>query len=510
MNKKSLIAGTFVLTLASLITRLLGFVFRIYQSQVMGAEGVGLYQLLFPIYMLLWAASSAGISLAIANMIAKEVSKGEEGNAVHILNVSLLISLPLSFVLSIIVFFGAPWIAQYYIHEPVTELSLRILALCVPFMSTACCLRGYFQGHQDMTITALAQIVEQVARMAFIFILAPFLVPLGIKYICALGVIGMAMGEVFSFIMSYIAYVLRKRKTTLRPVSLKTKNTFNMLLALTIPITANRFLTSWLSSYQNILIPLKLRSFGLSSHESLALYGKFSGMAMPLFLFPSMVTASLATALVPAISDAIARNQKDVLQTTIGRAVQFSALIGIGSTALFLAFADEMTWFCYHMEDVGLLLKWLAFVCPFYYLYGVLTGIMNGLGMQKRTFQVNIISSILCIVTILVVVPRRGIIGFVLALLFQSGFACCSLLTFIFKIVDLKLNLLEWIIKPSLAAVISFFVGVTFNQYLFAVYCPSIVALILGIGTLGCVYLLCLMLFGSFSIKEIRTLIGAH
>ena len=146
MSKKSLITGTLVLTFASLITRLLGFGFRIYQSQVMGPEGMGLYQLLFPIYMLLWAASSAGIALSIAKMIAAEVSKGQEGNAVHILKVSLLISLPLSSLLSILLFIFAPFIAKYYIHEPVTELSLRILACCVPFMSTACCLRGYFQG----------------------------------------------------------------------------------------------------------------------------------------------------------------------------------------------------------------------------------------------------------------------------------------------------------------------------------------------------------------------------
>ena len=96
MSKKSLIKGTLVLTIASLITRLLGFGFRIYQSNVMGAEGMGLYQLLFPIYMLLWAASSAGIALAIAKMVAGEIAKGEQGNAIHILKTSLLISLPIS------------------------------------------------------------------------------------------------------------------------------------------------------------------------------------------------------------------------------------------------------------------------------------------------------------------------------------------------------------------------------------------------------------------------------
>ncbi|MBE6021970.1 MAG: polysaccharide biosynthesis protein [Cellulosilyticum sp.] len=510
MSKKSLIAGTLILTIASFITRLLGFGFRIYQSQVMGAEGMGLYQLLFPIYMLLWATSSAGIALAIAKMIAAEVSKGEEGNAVHILKVSLLISLPLSFILSILLFLFAPFIARYYIHEPVTELSLRILAFCVPFMSTACCLRGYFQGHQEMSITALAQIVEQVARMTAIYLLAHILIPMGTKYVCALGVIGMCTGEVFSFIMSFIAYQLKKRKVTLGPVTLKHSQTFNQLLALSIPITANRFLTSGLSSFENILIPINLEKFGLTSHEALALYGKFSGMALPLLLFPSMVTSSLATALVPAISEAVAMKKQAVLQNTIGRAIQFSALIGIGATSLFLSFSEDIAMACYHIKDVGYLLKWLAVICPFIYLQNILTGTMNGLGMQKRTFQTNIIGSLFCIGTILLVVPLKGIIGFVLAMLFQSGFVCCRLLIYVLEFVDLKVDLNHWILKPSIAAIISAFISITFKHYLFSPYLGLVLSTTFSLLTLAGTYLICLILVGSLSIKDIKAYIGTR
>lgn len=508
MSKKSLIAGTLILTLASLITRLLGFGFRIYQSQVMGPEGMGLYQLLFPIYMLLWAASSAGIALSIAKMIAAEVSRGEEGNAVHILNVSLLISMPLSLLLSILLFIFAPFIAKYYIHEPVTELSLRILALCVPFMSTACCLRGYFQGHQEMSITALAQIIEQVARMMAIYLLAHLLIPMGTKYMCVLGVIGMCAGEVFSFIMSFIAYKLRKRKIKFSPVTLQRKNTFNQLLALSIPITANRFLTSGLASFENILIPINLQKYGLNSHEALGLYGKFSGMALPLLLFPSMVTSSLATALVPAISEAVAMKNKPLLQRTIGRAIQFSSLIGIGATALFLTFSEEIALTCYGHKDVGLLLKWLAIICPFLYLQNILIGTMNGLGMQKQTFKTNIIGSLICIAIITLLVPQRGILGFVLAMLFQSGFVCCSLLFYVLNFVELRINVNHWIFKPCLAAFASSFVAITFNRCLFTNTYTLAISTIFSILTLGITYLLCLILIGSFSIKDIKSFIG--
>lgn len=510
MSKKTLITGTLVLTFASLITRILGFGFRIYQSRVMGAEGMGLYQLLFPIYMLLWAASSAGIALAIAKLIAAEISKGEEGNAVHILRVSLLISIPMSLVLSLLLFVFSPWIARYYIHEPVTELSLRLLAFCIPFMSTACCLRGYFQGHQQMSITALAQIIEQVARMTAIYLLAGLFIPMGTKYICALGVIGMCAGEVFSFLMSFIAYKLKKKRVHLTPITLQRKQTISQLLALSIPITANRFLTSGLSSFENILIPIHLEKYGLSSHEALAVYGKFSGMALPLLFFPSMVTSSLAMALVPAISEAVAMKNKVSLQNTIGRAIQFSALIGIGATSLFLCFSKEIAMACYHLEDVGIILNWLAVICPFLYLQNILTGTMNGLGMQRQTFKTNIAASLLCIATIVLLVPRKGIIGFVFAMLIQSGFVCSRLLVYVLNFVDLKVDLSHWVIKPTLAALAASFIALTFNRYLFITYCTSTLSTILSLLTFGSAYLMALVLVGSFSIRDIKGFLGAH
>lgn len=510
MSKKSIITGTLILTGASLITRLLGFGFRIYQSQIMGAEGMGLYQLLFPIYMLLWAASSAGIALAIAKMIAAEVSKGNEGNALHILKVSLGLSLPFSFLLSILLFIFAPFIAKYYIHEPITELSLKILACCVPFMSTACCLRGYFQGHQDMSITALAQIVEQIARMTVIYLLAAFLIPKGPVYVCALGVIGMCAGEVFSFIMSFIAFSLRKKKISLTPITLKAHQTFNTLLLLSLPITANRFLTSGLQSFENILIPITLGKYGLPSHTALGLYGKFSGMAMPLIFFPSMVTSSLATALVPAISEAVAAKNKPMLRRTIASAIQFSSLIGMGAMALFLCFSKEIALCCYHLPDVGQLLKWLAVICPFLYLQNILTGTMNGLGMQKKTFQTNIVGSLICIALTLIIVPQKGIIGFVLAMLCQSAFVCCLLLDYVLKYVDLSLDLGHWLLQPAVAALVAGSIAFTFNHRLFTCHFPLLVSTLLSILTLGCVYLMILILIGAFSLKEIKSLIDSH
>lgn len=509
MSKKSLVAGTLILTIASFITRLLGFGFRIYQSKVMGAEGMGLYQLLFPIYMLLWAASSAGIALAISKMVAAEVSRNQEGNAIRILRVSLYISIPLSFALSALLYIFAPLIATYYIHEPVTELSLRILATCIPFMSTACCLRGYFQGRQQMSITALAQIVEQVARMLAIYLLAGLFIPKGLEYICALGVIGMCAGEVFSFIMSYIAYRLKKRTLRINKTTISNRMAFNKLLALSIPVTANRFLTSGLQSFENILIPITLGSFGLSSSDALGLYGKFSGMALPLLMFPSMVTSSLATALVPAISEAVAMKKKQVLQRTLSTSIQFSCLIGFGAASLFLCLSKEIALACYGLEDVGQLLEWLAIICPFLYLQNILTGAMNGLGLQKQTFKTNIMGSIICIATIILIIPKRGIIGFVLAMLLQSGFVSCDLLWHVLRNIELPVDVVNWVIRPIIAAVGCAFLTTLMNKLCFSISFGIIISTILSISFWGISYIFLLFLFKCVTVKDIKTFMGS-
>lgn len=134
---------------------------------------------------------------------------------------------------------------------------------------------------------------------------------------------------------------------------------------------------------------------------------------------------------------------------------------------------------------------------------------MNGLGMQKQTFKTNIIGSLICIATITLLVPQKGIIGFVLAMLLQSGFVCCKLLFYVLNFVNLRVDLNHWILKPCLAAFASSFIAITFNRCLFMNAFSLPMSTILSIFTLGSTYLMSLILIGSFSIKDIKSFMGA-
>ncbi|MDA3730190.1 stage V sporulation protein B [Niameybacter massiliensis] len=507
MGKKALITGTIVLTLTSFATKILGFIFRIYMSNIMGAEGVGLYQLIFPIYMLIWAASSAGISLAVSKKVAEHTAHGRHADGIRTLRSALIISVSIATFMSGFIFVAAPWVANSYIHEPRTALALRYLFVCVPFMAIACCIRGYFQGRQEMAVSGLAQVVEQIARMAIIICFASLYIPKGIEYACALGALGLCAGEFCSALFTFTMFQLKKRKLPPSKPTLPYRSIMGSLMTISIPITANRFLTSALSSIENILIPIQLQKFGMNNSEALGMYGMFSGMALPLLLFPSMVTMAISTALVPAISEAVAKNNTRVLHKTVSKSIQYSAVIGIGSCVLFLTLGDEIAMACYGRQEVGDLLRYLAIICPFLYLRDILTGMLNGLGLQRLTFKGNSIASVICIVLILILVPRLGIIGFVVAMLIQSTLVSCYHLWHALKHINLSVDIVGWFIKPTLAAVAG---GLTLN-YVFDHHLMTLFSLristVIGSLSLAAFYIVFLFLFKSITKEDIKLFI---
>lgn len=509
MGKKALITGTLILTGASFITRILGFIFRIYMSNIMGAEGMGLYQLIFPIYMLTWSLCSAGVSLAVSKKVAELTTKKLHQDAIRTLKCAIVLSGGIALAISVPLFLFAPFVAEHFIHAPNTAIALRLLPFCLPCMATACCIRGYFQGRQEMAIPATAQIVEQVARMIVIYVFAGFFIPKGLAYACALGMLGLCGGEYCSCFFTYIMYKYKKRSLFLRPATLAYGSIFSTLVTISIPITANRFLTSMLQSVENILIPIQLQKFGLPSSEALGMYGMFSGMALPLLFFPSMVTASIATALVPAISEASARKSETTLKKTVSKAIQFSALIGIGASSLFYMLGPEIGMACYNRTEVGEILKLLAIICPFLYLQGILNGILNGLGLEKLTFKGTLMGSGICIAMILILVPMKGIIGFAMAMLFQSGFVTVYHLSHILKHIDLPIDIMGWIIKPSIAAVFGCLsMKYVHNHILMGNLNFSLrISTIIAIGILGIFYIGYLFLFRCVTWEDIKIVI---
>lgn len=508
MSKRSLIGGAIILTIAGFITRLLGFVYRIYMSHLIGAEGMGLFQLIFPIYMLGYTLSSSGVSVAVSKLIAEENAKKHPFNVRKILHLSLLLSVGIAWILMMILLLRAEWIGTYILKDPRTGLSLGILGLSIPFMAASSTLKGYFYGLQEMDKPAAAQVFEQLIRMLTIYLIADFFIPKGIVYACAMAAIGMTVGEMISFGYIYICYKRHQHSQGVYKKSscITTKKGLQMIFGIAVPITINRGFSSILHSVETIMLPSRLQLFGLSYVEAIRLYGQLSGMAMPLIFFPAILTTSLSMTLIPTISEAHAVKNTHRIQYATSKSLQITAIIGMGTACLFILFSHPLAEMIYHQEEVGTILYSLSWLCPFLYFQHTLSGILNGLGEQMSSFRHTISGSLLCILMIYFVVPLLGLQGFIWALLLSTILVTGLHFRKVLKKTKVSFDLTHWILKPILSCIGAAFIISPLKKHFIIPYFSFAFSTVLSILLLGIVYLLLIGALGCFSRDDLKML----
>ena len=341
-KSKTIIKGAFILTLANLVTRVMGFMYRVFMSKALGARGMGVFQLIMPIYMLVFSLCASGIATTVSACTAARFAQKDSGGIGKILNASLFISVFLSVLAGIIVYFGADIISGKILHEPDTMPALRMIALCFPFMCAGAVLRGYFYGLQKMSIPAASQIIEQSVRICLVYFLCDAMLEKGLKYACAMAVMGMACGETASFIFTLAAFVPHK-KALGRGTVLTDGAAVSTVISMAVPLTLNRGTASLLSTAEHILIPQRLVLHGMTNDHALSLFGGLCGMAAPLVMFPCSLLTALATAIMPAISEYNAAQNKKAVAKTLNGALLFTAVFGILAGGIFITFSKEIS-----------------------------------------------------------------------------------------------------------------------------------------------------------------------
>ena len=502
-KRKSILAGALTLTAAGLITRLLGFVYRIYMSNTIGAEGMGLYQLIMPVYSLSWSIACAGFTTTISKIVAQENAARAYGNMGRVLKQALAVTGCLSLALTAALFFGADIIGAHILHDARTAMPVRILSLAIPFMTAGSCIRGYFLGLRESTEPAVGQVLEQCVRMAVIYAVAPFFAPRGLEYACAAAVIGIAAGEFVSFLFSLASYLAYKRKRGLTaPPTKSPRAMLSLMLAMALPLTANRITGSFLSAWENTLIPQKLREFGMTQAEAMSAYGQISGMALPLIFFPSALLTALSVTLVPAISEAAADGGQARIRATAAKTLRFTCVVGFGAAALFLVLPDELGRVIYRQELGGLLFR-LGLLCPFWYVNITLGGILNGLGRQNFLFRNSLLSSVINIAFVYLLVPRYGVDAFLLGWFLSLLFVTVVSLYEIKKETGVTFGAVNCLWKPLLAALAAGLAAELVQNHIAARFFSGYFMLAATGGVLLGIYLLLVVALGCVSPSEL-------
>ena len=191
--KKTIFTGTLILTLSGFLARILGFYNRIFLSNLIGAKELGIYQLIFPVYMLCFSLCCHGFETGISNLTSRFFAKGQKRNAHRLVKLGCLLSFFLSIILMFFLFEGADYLSTFVLKEASAAPSLKIAALSLPFVSIKACLHGYYIGLNCSAVPAISQIVEQITRVGSIYCLSVTIFILGAD--ARIAAWGMVLGE---------------------------------------------------------------------------------------------------------------------------------------------------------------------------------------------------------------------------------------------------------------------------------------------------------------------------
>ncbi len=499
MNRQNpLVKGTLILTITGLVTRLIGFYYRIFLSNKIGATQLGIYQMVFPLLVLAFALTSSGVQLVISRQVAAcSLDNGscKKNNSRQVLFIGLAISLSLAIPTAFLVREHAALLAGHFLGDTRCTSLIKIAAFAIPLSSIHMCVEGYYYGQRKSSVPALACLTEQLVRVFCVWLLCKIAVSEGREITVEIAMYGLVLGEAASALVSITALSFQK---PLRFSSLSmdcTKSIFQDFFKQGIPLTANRVLLNSLQSLEALLIPIKLKAFGLTHTESLSLYGVLTGMAMPFIMFPSTLTNSISTMLLPTVANAQANHKESTLSKTAEYTLRFCLLLGIFCTGIFVFFGENIGIAVFNNETAGKMLKTLGWICPLLYISNTFASMIHGLGKTNLVFCINLLSLSLRILSVILFIPRYSILGYLWGMLF------CHLLSATLYYLTLRKNIVfsfsafNFLAKPGIAVILACIVGKILLNRMQLPNLPFLITVLAGCGIL---YVFAIFLFGCW------------
>ncbi len=503
-QKRSILKGALILTIAGFITRFIGFFYRIFLSNKIGAEGMGIYQLIFPIYGICFTLYSAGIQTGISKIVAEQVGIGNYKNAKKILKVGICLSLSIAVPLAVLLYFNSDFVASRILFEKRCSETLKILSVIFPFCAITTCINGYYYGLKKAHVPAATQLLEQIIRVACVYALLSFLDIKDTLEMANMAVIGIVLGEIASNLYNIGSMFVGKPLANTNSSDTKRyKTALKDLFYIATPLTTTRLLVSILQSFEAILIPTMLKKYGLSSQDALAIYGILVGMSMPFIMFPSAITNSLAVMLLPTVSEAQAVNNHTLINKTTNITIKYSILIGILSTGLFIIFGKPLGITIFNNELSGTFLMTLAWLSPFMYLTTTLGSILNGLGKTNITFIHSIIGLLIRIFFIVYCIPIFGIVGYLWGLLASQLVISFLDMLAAKRHIKIRLDAYDWILKPGIIILFCGFLSKHIYAYFESLnQFNSIILVLSSCGVFSIIFLGILFLIGTIGKKD--------
>lgn len=452
MKKTLFIKNAAILTATSLALRFAGIILKVWLAAKIGAEGIGLYQLVFSLYLFAATFATSGICTAVTRLVSEELVVGSKAGIKRILGTCIKLSVLIAVVSIIVLFFGAKFISLKILHDTRAILSLKILAFSLPFMGVCSCVKGYFMARRKAAAQSVSQLLEQLIRIAVVVLIISKYNHLQLEFACAAVFVGDTLAEGVSCLYMCVCYKIDfKRLKITTPVTRKPYELLPAITHIALPISAGKYLNSLLRMIENVLVPICLAR-SVTNGSGISLFGMIKGMALPILFFPSTLLGSLSTLLLPEMSEAAIRGRKAVVRSISYRIIKITSLLAIVFSSVFFVGGRRIGVLLYNSAEVGFLLRSLSPIVPFMYLDAICDGILKGLDQQKFTFRTSVGDSAIRIILILLFLKKYGIYGFIGIMYFSNVLTGVLNVKRLIKVSGLKFDCLKTFILPTFGA----------------------------------------------------------
>ena len=400
----NLLLSTIILFISNFIVRVLGFLYKIFLSNVIGETGLGIYHMVFNFLMICLALTTTGIPTALSCLVAKRKALNDKHNTNVLFISTLYVAFFISFAISLGISFSSNFLSLKLLKNE--NLNLFVLSICpaIVIITISNIIRSYFYGIKKVTIPALGQILEQLSKILFVFLLCMYIKDRAFN--CYIALLGISIGEATNVL--FMTVYLYKDNDLSNKYTINIKDFYNSsieTLKMSIPITCNRMSNVLLQSISSMMVPSRLVLSGVAYTKALSMYGVMSGMVMPFIFLPFTVGSALVVNLIPSISQEMALNKYNNILKKINYSLLLTIGVGILSSLLFYFFGKDICIIVFKNELAGDYLKAMFLAPLFLSLNQTLSSILHAIRKEFESSVNTILGMIIQLVCLYFLLP---------------------------------------------------------------------------------------------------------
>ncbi|MBQ4558570.1 MAG: polysaccharide biosynthesis protein [Clostridia bacterium] len=565
MKKRSFLIGAFILAVGGFLAKVIGAAYKIPLTHILGANGMGIYYLVFPMYSLCLIVASGGVSVAVSKLVAEERGKFNRKKEKKIIKYALIISIVISIILTIFTILASK-LFSFLQGNANAMISYIAIAPSIIFASVISVIKGYFQGVENMVPSSVSLILEQIGKLVFGLLFAYQMLDMGVTYAVLGAIIGVTLSELFAMLYMIIRYIIYRKKQFYKffekrkkfredEISLlkskvvnskkvylyatkcsnchkgwKKKNKpivyyFNNLdcckdseivkrvVRYSIPSTLSNLIMPLSIFIDSFLVVNILVGSGMSTNVATSLYGVSNGIVASLISLPTIIISAISMSIVPNLSSSIELNSREVVLRKTNFFIKFTWIISLAMFILYIIFSPEIIEILYSgglstkvIDEYTFSYKLLALssISIIYnaFLY-TFTAILNAFDKPQVPFYSQAVALVfrIFLTFVLVSIPSINVFGLTIANIIFLSISCFGCIREIQKTIPLKTNIRSFLYTPIFCAVFSSLIGYGIKKLLYGML-PTIAEIVIVGSVIILLYIILIFTMRVFTIKE--------